>query len=227
MTARRTAASGSRRRVVLGTVLRAIAAATALVLAYYNLPLQGRFHGSNLAVLVLGIAAFGAVCWLGVRRIITSATPRAVAVQVLAIAFPLFLISFASVYLRLSQQEPGSFSAHLTRTDSLYFTVTVFSTVGFGDLVPVSEGARVLVMFQMLGDLAIIGAGVHVLTGAVRLSVERMGATLAVGDEQKAGTDGRADDGRAGDEQPGDAVSRAGTEQLGAAGRDRRARSDR
>ena len=225
MTARRTAASGSRRRVVLGTLLRAIAATTALVLAYYNLPLQGKFHGSSLAVLVLGIGAFGTVCWMGVHRIIASTTPRAVAVQVLAIAFPLFIISFASVYLRLSQLEPSSFSQHLTRTDSLYFTVTVFSTVGFGDLVPVSEGARLLVMFQMLGDLAIIGAGVHVLTGAVRLSVERMGATVATGADQKADTEGNAGT----DEHPGDAaVSRAGTQRLGATGRDSRAaRSDR
>ncbi|HEU5269104.1 MAG TPA: potassium channel family protein [Jatrophihabitans sp.] len=210
-------------------MLRAVAATTALVLAYYNLPLQGRFHGSNLAVLLVGIVAFGAVCWLGVRRIIASATPRAVAVQVLAIAFPLFIISFASVYLRLSEQNPASFSAQLTRTDALYFTVTVFSTVGFGDLVPATEVARVLVMFQMLGDLAIIGAGVHVLTGAVRLSFERRGAAAPAGNAvttANAGT-GNADT-AANAGEAGSAVSRAGTGQLGdtrPAGRP--ARSDR
>ena len=213
MSARRTD-SGSRGRAVAATVLRAVAATTALVLAYYNLPLEGRFHGANVAVLLIGIAAFGVVCWFGVRRIIASATPRAVAVQVLAIALPLFLISFASVYLRLSQQNPGSFSAHLSRTDALYFTVTVFSTVGFGDLVPVTEVARVLVMFQMLGDLAIIGAGVHVLTGAVRLSVERLQASAAESADAAPQTPGE--------------VSLAGTDRLGDSGPDgRTGRPDR
>ena len=29
----------------------------------------------------------------------------------------------------------------MTRTDALYFVVTVFATVGFGDITPVSETA--------------------------------------------------------------------------------------
>ena len=36
-------------------------------------------------------------------------------------------------------------------------TVTVFSTVGFGDISPKSEAARVVLMGQMLGDLAVLG----------------------------------------------------------------------
>ena len=42
----------------------------------------------------------------------------------------------------------------LTRADALYFAVTVFSTVGFGDITPESEAARVVLIVQMLGDLA-------------------------------------------------------------------------
>ncbi|MFD3328385.1 ion channel [Streptomyces sp. NPDC058701] len=33
-------------------------------------------------------------------------------------------------------------SASLNRDDAMYFTVTVFTTVGFGDNVPVSHTAR-------------------------------------------------------------------------------------
>lgn len=210
--------SRSSRQVILATVLRAVAATTALVLIYYNLPFQGRFKGANLAVLVGGIAAFGMISWWGIRRIIASRTPRAVAVQVLSIALPLFLIIFAATYYLLSKQSPSSFNAHLGKTDALYFTVTVFSTVGFGDLVPVSDRARVIVMVQMLGDLAIIGAGVHVLTGAVRLSFERRGA-------DPAGTDDGHQPNAAG--EPGDSKATmllAGTEQLGDTGSNRRPR---
>ncbi len=44
----------------------------------------------------------------------------------------------------------------------------VFSTVGFGDIAPKAEAARVLLIVQMLGDLAILGAGIRVLLGAVQ-----------------------------------------------------------
>ncbi len=61
----------------------------------------------------------------------------------------------------------------LTRADALYFAVTVFSTVGFGDITPKSEAARVVLIVQMLGDLALLGAGVRVLLGAVRRGQQR------------------------------------------------------
>jgi hypothetical protein len=51
--------------------------------------------------------------------------------------------------------------------------VTVFSTVGFGDIVPRSEVARIVLMVQMLGDLALLGAGARILLGAVRRGLER------------------------------------------------------
>ncbi len=55
----------------------------------------------------------------------------------------------------------------LTRTDALYFTVTVFSTVGFGDITAKSEVARLVVTSQIFVDLLILGLGVRILTGAI------------------------------------------------------------
>jgi voltage-gated potassium channel len=51
--------------------------------------------------------------------------------------------------------------------------VTAFSTVGFGDITPKSEAARVLLIVQMLGDIALLGTGVRVLLGAVRRGQQR------------------------------------------------------
>jgi hypothetical protein len=35
----------------------------------------------------------------------------------------------------MAQADTDNFNVHaLTRTDSLYFTITVFATVGFGDI---------------------------------------------------------------------------------------------
>jgi voltage-gated potassium channel len=67
----------------------------------------------------------------------------------------------------------ANFTQPLTKTDALYFTVTVFSTVGFGDITPRSEPARIVLIVQMLGDLAVLGAGVRVLLEAVRRGRQR------------------------------------------------------
>ena len=65
------------------------------------------------------------------------------------------------------------------RTDALYFTVTVFSTVGFGDITAKSETARIVLIVQMLADLAFLGAGVRVLLGAVQRRRERRPKTCS------------------------------------------------
>jgi hypothetical protein len=75
---------------------------------------------------------------------------------------------FASTYFILSFQAPATFSEPLTRSDALYFTVTTFATVGFGDIVPRSETVRLLVSGQVLLDLVIVGLGIRVILGAVQ-----------------------------------------------------------
>jgi voltage-gated potassium channel len=50
----------------------------------------------------------------------------------------------------------------------MYFSVTVFSTVGFGDITAKSEGARVLVTAQMITDIVVVGVAVKVIAQAVR-----------------------------------------------------------
>ena len=72
---------------------------------------------------------------------------------------PFYLLVFASTYFLMQRASAANFTQPLTRTDALYFSVTVFSTVGFGDITPKSEAARVVLIVQMLGDLALLGAG--------------------------------------------------------------------
>ena len=74
---------------------------------------------------------------------------------------------------------PGAFSEPLRRTDALYFTITVFATVGFGDIAPVTAGARVVTMVQMLGDLLVVGLVLHLMVGAVRAGLRRRAAASA------------------------------------------------
>jgi hypothetical protein len=56
---------------------------------------------------------------------------------------------------------------------ALYFTVTVFSTVGFGDITAKTGTARLVVTGQMIADLVILGLAIKVIVGAVRRGRQR------------------------------------------------------
>ena len=69
----------------------------------------------------------------------------------------------------MARADPSNFNVYpLTRTDSLYFTVTVFATVGFGDITATSQTARLIVTVQMILDLIVLGLGIRVFLGAVQ-----------------------------------------------------------
>jgi hypothetical protein len=63
--------------------------------------------------------------------------------------------------------SPPATSASTARTSALYFTITVFATVGFGDITARTEAARLVVSGQMIIDLIILGLGARVIVGAV------------------------------------------------------------
>jgi hypothetical protein len=50
----------------------------------------------------------------------------------------------------MAGMSASAFGERLTHTDGLYFTVTVFSTVGFGDITAKSQAARLVVTGQMI-----------------------------------------------------------------------------
>jgi voltage-gated potassium channel len=86
---------------------------------------------------------------------------------------------FAAAYLLMADADAGAFSEPLSRTDALYFTITVFATVGFGDITPKTDLARVATMVQMLGDLLVVGLVLHLMVGAVQAGLQRRAAAQA------------------------------------------------
>ena len=82
--------------------------------------------------LLVGLRILVVVIVLQLRGITCARYPGLLAVEALALTAPLFLVMFAGVYVVVAQDNAANFSTHeLTRTDALYFTLTVSSTLGF------------------------------------------------------------------------------------------------
>jgi hypothetical protein len=61
----------------------------------------------------------------------------------------------------------------MNRTGALYFTMTTLATVGFGDIYARTDASRIVVMIQMVFNVAVIGASAKLILGAARRGVER------------------------------------------------------
>ena len=155
------------------TVLRVLATTAIVVTAYYLLPFDRAAAWGAITLLVLGLLALIVLIGFQVRAIIRSPFPNLRAIEALATSLPLFLLLFAGTYYVMARLSPGSFGGHLSRTDALYFTVTVFTTVGFGDITAKTETARLVVTGQMIADLLILGLGIKIILGAVSRGQQR------------------------------------------------------
>lgn len=155
--------------IVRGLLLAAVTAVV-MVALYYVLPLGRRSDAFTVLELVVGLLLLAGVIAWQLRAIMRSDYPAVRAAQVLAVTTPLFLLLFSAQYFVTSQDDPSAFTEPLSRSDALYFTVTVFSTVGFGDITARVESARLVVTAQMALDLVVLGLGVRVIVGAVQRS---------------------------------------------------------
>jgi len=156
------------------------------VVVYYNLPFDGSFGAHTLLWLATGLVLFGLLLFAQIKRTARSVHPRARAVTAILSSLPVFLLLFSAAYFVSDQTSPHSFNVVLSRTDAVYFATTVFSTVGFGDIVPTTESMRVLVMFQMIGDLVLLGVLGRVFVAAVSVGLARRGSVQPSDDESSA-----------------------------------------
>jgi hypothetical protein len=165
----RTVVRGHGRRAVV----RALLTAALLVTLYYVLPLDESDSAVVAVFLTLGVLGTVALVVWQARVIVRSPCPVLRAVEAFALVVPLFVLVFATTYYLMARQDSLAFGTPLTRSDALYFTVTVLATVGFGDIVPRSQVARLVVTGQMAGGLLLLGAAARILVGAARLGLRR------------------------------------------------------
>ena len=167
-------ASPSQRRVALTrSLITMVVTFFAIIGMYYVVPLSTKeFDAGSIGLLILAGVAFLVVVAWQVREIFRAELPGLRAVQAVVVAAPLFLTGYATLYVILSETQ-GGFTEQLTRTSALYFSVVVFSSVGFGDIAPKSELNRLVVTSQMLAGLVFIATVVRLFFGASKMSLQR------------------------------------------------------
>ncbi|MEV4532602.1 potassium channel family protein [Asanoa sp. NPDC049518] len=154
---------------------RVCAAVVLLVALYYIVPVEGGDSGWRLVLRALASAVFigGAIAlvvWQIRRRLRSDQLP----LEGLAVALVAGAIAFALADYVLAISLPTQFVGLSTRTDALYFALSTLFTVGFGDIHASGQGARILVIFQMVFNIVVLATGASLLinqaTARVRAS---------------------------------------------------------
>ncbi|KLL12245.1 MULTISPECIES: potassium channel family protein [Protofrankia] len=165
------------RVLIARAMARSALSLVALLLLYYLLPFDRPYrdgvHAGLGIALAVALLAFAGIVGVQIRRIARSAYPGLRAAEAFAVSLPLFLLIFAGTYFVLGREQACAFTQAMTRTDALYFTLTVFTTVGFGDIAPVTQTARIITMIQMIGNLVVIGLVARIFLGTIAAGIRR------------------------------------------------------
>lgn len=144
--------------------LRGTAVLGITLLGYALMPVES----ASSTVWIVSVAGLGLVVVFTVffrqfGRIEHADRPGAAAVESLVLVVGLFLTLFALIYVSISASDPDAFTLPLDKVGGIYFSVTILTTVGYGDIAPTTDMTRILVTIQMLLDIALIGAAVKLL----------------------------------------------------------------
>lgn len=163
----------TRNRIIAATVLRVLVITVGLLAVYFLAPIRLEGGWGVLLRLAIGLAAvvglLGGEIWL-----ITHAQyPQVRAAEALAITVPVFVLLFARLYVSLATSSPANFTAPMDRVAGIYFTVTVLTTVGFGDIAARTDLTRIVVTAQMILGLGLLGLLGRLLISAATRGLSR------------------------------------------------------
>jgi voltage-gated potassium channel len=148
-------------RPVVVMAVRLLVSAVAVLLVYYLVPVQVDPSRSDIPFLILHIALFAVIAGVQVPAITRSKYPGMRAMEATVLTVLIYVALFARIYLSASAGDHAAFSVPLNHNTALYFTVTVFATVGFGDVVATTEPTQLLVTVQMLLNLVVLGVVIN------------------------------------------------------------------
>jgi hypothetical protein len=184
-----TADDDSRPRRAARTPLRlaALGAGVLMTAAYFLLPLEELGPdrpGVSWTLFTLALVAIALLLLLEVRDVLTDrpGTRPGIAIPLLMC---LSVLVFAGAYHALGR-EPGQFDGLDTRIDALYFTIVTLATVGYGDITPKSQSARLVTILQILYTFVFLTAAATALSRwlRLRLTAHVRGGTDRPGEDQ-------------------------------------------
>lgn len=157
-----------RRALLRKASIRPVGTAVALTALYFVVPMEDVRDLGTVALLTLVLAAVVVVCVWQVAKVIEADYPALQAIEALFAVVPIYLIGFSTVYYLIAASDHQNFTEPVSRMGSLYFTLSVFTTVGFGDITAATDFARAIVTLQMVGNLVVVALGGRLLLAAVR-----------------------------------------------------------
>src|SRR5690606_6770472 len=85
----------------------------------------------------------------------------------------LSVLTFAATYQRLAE-HPGEMAGGLaTRLDGIYFTLVTLATIGYGDIAPRGQSARLVAILQILYTFIFLTAAATALSRHLSEAVRR------------------------------------------------------
>jgi hypothetical protein len=102
------------------------------------------------------------------RRVLRSPRPIADASVALSLIVSSLIVGFSGIYYVIANHDPGQLEQLHTKVDAVYFTTTILSTVGFGDVHAAGQAARVVVTVNIVFNLVALGVAVKLVAWAAR-----------------------------------------------------------
>ncbi|WP_448624167.1 potassium channel family protein [Geodermatophilus sp. URMC 64] len=155
--------------------------AIGLIAVYYLVPIGEGSTGRTWARAGGAALLLAVVLWYVVRTVAREVRAESAAVHVdrLALAVIAGVVCFALVDYVVARLDADQFAGLATKTDALYFALTTLTTVGYGDVHPVGQLARQIVIAQLLFNLVVVAAAARTLTRELARRRARPGDDVA------------------------------------------------
>jgi hypothetical protein len=157
-------------------VVRLLVAITLLCIVYFTVPLSREIGRSEAVQLAIGALSLGLLGFMVVWEVRQQLMDQTRNIDRLALAMAVAVMGFALGFYVMAERDPGSIAGLDTRLDSLYFTMTTLLTIGYGDIHATGQGARALVLVQMVFNVAILTTATTTLTHHIRTRADAAAA---------------------------------------------------